>query len=145
MSKNKLSLEILEPKLDSLARCLNRIESKKPFTLESLERDFDLQDIISVNLERSVQLSVDIASVIISFSQNAAPIQMADAFEVLEKMGWLKPDTRNKMKKAVGFRNIIVHEYEKVNWEIVFKIATEHLNDFRGYASEVVAKLKTGH
>ena len=47
---------MLAPKLDALARCLARIESKSPFTLERLRSDADLQDIISVNLERAIQM-----------------------------------------------------------------------------------------
>lgn len=48
-------------KMESLGRCVNRIRSKRGFTHEELLRDFDLQDILSVNLQRAVQLSVDIA------------------------------------------------------------------------------------
>jgi len=39
----------------------DRIRSKRGFTHEELLRDFDLQDILSVNIQRAVQLSVDIA------------------------------------------------------------------------------------
>ena len=41
------------------------------------------------------------------------------------------------MKKAVGFRNIAVHNYESINWAIVFAIATEHLKDFEEFAAAV--------
>ena len=50
--------DILLRKLDSLARCIRRIESKRPRTIEELNSDIDLQDILSVNLERAVQLCV---------------------------------------------------------------------------------------
>ncbi len=39
-----------------------------------------------------------------------------------------------RMVKAVGFRNLSVHEYDKINWEIVFDIATKRVNDFKNYA-----------
>jgi len=77
--------EVLIPKLDSLARCINRIESKKPFTLDFLERDLDLQDIISVNLERAVQQCVDIASICIAEMGVTPPATMSEAFVVLER------------------------------------------------------------
>lgn len=48
-------------KMESLGRCVDRIRSKRGFTNEELLGDFDLQDILSVNLQRAVQLSVDIA------------------------------------------------------------------------------------
>ena len=57
---------VVEQKLESLRRCVLRIESKAPPTAEVLASDFDLQDIISLNLSRAVQLAVDIGAHLIS-------------------------------------------------------------------------------
>lgn len=53
--------EVIEQKLESLRRCLQRIETKCPAAAETLAADFDLQDIVALNLSRAVQLCVDIA------------------------------------------------------------------------------------
>ncbi len=53
---------LIEEKLESLRRCLSRIERKCPASVTELEGDVDLQDIITLNLTRAVQLSVDIAA-----------------------------------------------------------------------------------
>ena len=53
---------VIKTKLESLRKCLDRIEAKKPGTLGDLLQDIDIQDIIALNLERSVQLCVDIAN-----------------------------------------------------------------------------------
>jgi hypothetical protein len=45
---------VIKTKLESLRKCLDRIESKKPETLDDLLEDIDVQDIIALNLERSV-------------------------------------------------------------------------------------------
>jgi len=54
--------DVIEEKLESLRRCLRRIEQKCPASVDELEKDIDLQDILAVNLTRAVQLSVDIAA-----------------------------------------------------------------------------------
>jgi len=41
------------------------------------------------------------------------------------------------MRSAVGFRNISVHSYDDIDWDIVWSIITLHIDDFRKYASEV--------
>jgi len=74
MIKNK---EALVPKLDTLARCILRVESKKPFSLDQLQRDYDLKDIISINLERAVQQCVDIAAHLIADAELQAPSTMS--------------------------------------------------------------------
>lgn len=38
------------------------------------------------------------------------------------------------MKKSVGFRNLAVHNYNAIDWIIVFEICNKHLDDFRTYA-----------
>lgn len=52
---------IIAEKLESLRRCVQRIEDKTPKDAGSLIRDIDLQDILVVNLTRAVQISADMA------------------------------------------------------------------------------------
>ncbi len=77
--------EIISAKLESLRRCIKRIKDKTPANAAVLLEDNDIQDIISVNLERAVQLCVDIASHIIAESEMPAPATMAESFEQLRK------------------------------------------------------------
>jgi uncharacterized protein YutE (UPF0331/DUF86 family) len=46
----------------------------------------------------------------------------------------------DRMKKAVGFRNIAVHSYEAINWHIVHSIASRHLVDCSEFAKTVSLK-----
>ncbi len=52
--------QVIEQKLESLRRCLLRVTEKCPVDAETLVRDVDAQDIITLNLTRAVQLSVDL-------------------------------------------------------------------------------------
>jgi uncharacterized protein YutE (UPF0331/DUF86 family) len=45
------------------------------------------------------------------------------------------------MKKAVGFRSIAVHNYDAVNWDIVYSIAKNHLCDFSEFTKVVALRL----
>ena len=132
--------EVLIPKLDSLARCLLRIEGQKPFTADQLRNDPDLQDIISVNLERAVQQCVDIASICLAEIGTAPPSTMSEGFQLLAQSGWIKSQTAVHLQKAVGFRNIAVHEYEKVDWSVAHAICHKHLDDLREFGREVTKR-----
>jgi uncharacterized protein YutE (UPF0331/DUF86 family) len=124
---------LIARKLESLAHCLRRIEDKKPVRLSDLENNYDLQDIISVNLERSIQLCVDIAAIIISERDLKTSNTMAGSFKILEEAGILPDYLSVKLQKAVGFRNVSVHEYDSIDWEIVFDIIHHHLINFRNF------------
>jgi uncharacterized protein YutE (UPF0331/DUF86 family) len=45
------------------------------------------------------------------------------------------------MVRAVGFRNLIVHEYGKLELEQVYKIAQEDINDLNEYLKAIIKKL----
>ena len=126
-------------KLQALRRCVDRIESKRPDDPLPLRSDYDLQDILSVNLERAVQACVDVAAHLISDTSRPSPETMAGCFAELRAMTVLDDALADRLQKAVGFRNIAVHEYQEIDWDIVFSIVTKNLDDFRAYARAVMA------
>jgi len=133
--------ELIEEKLESLRRCVRRVEEKRVSSVEVLEEDWDKQDILSVNLTRAVQLSVDIAAHLVAESDRPSPDTMAEAFGRLHDMGLLPGDLANRLKGAVGFRNVAVHAYRSIDWAIVHTITHDRLDDFREFARLVMAHL----
>jgi uncharacterized protein YutE (UPF0331/DUF86 family) len=108
-----------------------------PATEEILATDMDAQDIIILNLERATQCCVDIAAHIISRSAFSAPNTMVDAFATLLQAGIISSQTCARMQKAVGLRNILVHQYRQLNWSIVWIILQNHLTDYVDFTAEV--------
>jgi uncharacterized protein YutE (UPF0331/DUF86 family) len=128
---------VIEEKAESLRRCLSRIESKKPFTREELFSNWDLQDILSLNLERAVQMAVDIGTLVIAEIDISIPSTMAETFDILYSKKIISETTKAQLKKAVGYRNLAIHEYDKVDWNIVFAITHQHLEDFRNFLKQI--------
>ena len=130
--------DVVLNKLESLRRCLQRVQDKTPASVDLLVEDVDLQDIIVLNLERAIQTSVDIGLHIISDLEVPVPETMAQTFDVLKKAGCLEAATAERMAKSVGFRNTAVHAYQEIDWDIVYCIITEHLDDFREFARQII-------
>jgi uncharacterized protein YutE (UPF0331/DUF86 family) len=128
---------VIESKLESLRRCLDRITSKKPDTLNQLLEDIDIQDIIALNLERSVQLCVDIANHILSSLDDAPAMTMAESFERLSEKRIIPNGLAQNLKKAVGFRNLSVHAYDKIDWHLVWNILEGDLKDLVRFMESV--------
>lgn len=133
--------KLIEEKLESLRRTLVRVAAKCPTSAEALAGDADLQDIIVVNLTRAVQICVDVASHVIADSNEQPPETMGAAFDALASLGVLSPETAVRMKKAVGFRNIAVHNYRTLDWKIVYAICHNRLGDFTKFAQAVSRRL----
>lgn len=130
--------EVIDQKMESLRRCVLRIETKCPPQADMLVADIDLQDIVSLNLSRAVQLSVDIGAHIVANLEVQAPGTMGQTFDVLANHGVLTPELASQLKKAVGFRNIAVHNYDAINWHMVHSLAQGHLSDFSEFARAIV-------
>ncbi len=133
---------IVVAKLESLRRCVRRIEDRRPASSHVLRNDADLQDILSLNLTRAIQLSVDIASHVLSETGQPVPKTMGEAFDLLADAEIISVDLRKRMRAAVGFRNIAVHSYQAIDWDIVFSIAQHGVEDFRSFARSIEVTIK---
>lgn len=129
--------QVIEQKIESLRRCLIRVKQKTPPSPAELELDPDAQDVLTLNLTRAVQLCVDIGAHLIAHSDQPAPVTMGQTFDILANMALISPALSLRMKKAVGFRNIAIHNYEAIDWHITYLIATRHIEDFSDFAAAV--------
>ena len=125
-------------KLTNLKNFILRIENKKPFSLDDLKLNYDLQDIISLNLQRAIQACVDISAFIISESEKRPPETMADSFLILNNLGVVSKEIESIMIKAVGMRNVHVHEYTEIDWTAVYRVVSEHLNIFKEFTEAIL-------
>ena len=132
---------MIEQKLESLRRCLKRVEQKCPADSEILGQDPDLQDILTLNLTRLVQLCVDIGAHMIAGMDVKPPETMGKTFDLLAEGKVIPKELAIRLKKAVGFRNIAVHNYEAIDWIIVHTIASEHLDDFTEFVQLIADRL----
>ena len=137
-----MDTDVIKAKLVSLQRCMERIRQKAPATAQQLEEDFDLQDIIILNLQRAVQISTDIATNILADSP-AVPSSMAEAFLLLHRQGALSENVARRLAKSVGLRNIAVHEYTSLDWNVVYAVAHTHIEDFAEFGREISAWVRS--
>lgn len=134
--------EMVLTKLESLRRCLERIEAQQIRSLQDLQENLDKQDITVLNLERAIQLCVDIAAHLLADSGATVPDTMAGTFKSLSLQGVLDKNLAEKLGKSVGFRNIAIHQYQDINYEILYVVVTEHLQDFRNFTQAVLAQIE---
>ena len=132
-----MDLDVIRAKQDSIVRCIQRISTKKHLSDSALLDDYDAQDVVVLNLERAVQLSVDIAMHVLAETNEPVPDNMRAAFAALQRIGALSVDTAQHMAKAAGFRNIAVHAYRQIDWDIVRSIMQERLDDFTQFIREL--------
>ena len=75
--------EVIRTKIEALIRCVLRIESQKVSSLEELESNLDKQEIIILNLQRAVQICVDIGNHMLLDFCTPTPVTMSETFKYL--------------------------------------------------------------
>ena len=133
--------DLILAKAGSVKSHLNRVIEKRNVDLDSFIKDIDRQESILFNIQTAVQNCIDIAAHIISEESFGVPGSTTEMLYVLEKNGYLENDLTQKMVKAVGFRNLIVHEYGKIELEQAYEIAQNDINDLNEYLKAIFKKL----
>jgi uncharacterized protein YutE (UPF0331/DUF86 family) len=54
--------------------------------------------------------------------------------DLIQRSGALTPETATHLRGMVGFRNVAVHDYRRLDWTIVAAIVTERLQDLLAFA-----------
>ena len=88
----------------------------------------------------AIQNCIEIASHIISEEGFGVAGSTNEMFYLLEENGYLDRDITEKMVKAVGFRNLIVHEYGQIDLKQVYRIAHHNIDDLERFIKAIVKK-----
>ena len=119
-----------------------QVEEFVGITLETYKSDWKAQRIIERTLQMMIESCADIANHIIAEGKMRIPVSYADTFRVLFENGIIGPDLFATMEKMAKFRNIVVHQYEEVDAEIVILILKKHVGDFDQFKEAILAYLK---
>jgi len=125
-------------KIAELERYLEQISEYKDISVKKYRKDWKIQRIIERTLHLMIELCIDIANHIISDRNLRMPTSYADTFRVLVEEGIIRTSLFKRLEKMAKFRNIIVHQYEQVEPEIVVSILKKNLKDFEEYKKAVL-------
>jgi uncharacterized protein YutE (UPF0331/DUF86 family) len=117
----------------SIERCLTRIKDDYEGNGADFESNFMRQDAVLLNLQRACKLSIDLGNHLIMLRKLGIPQNSQDTFEILGKEGVISEDLMRQMIAMVGFRNIAVNEYSKLNIKVVMSILENRLHDFTNF------------
>jgi uncharacterized protein YutE (UPF0331/DUF86 family) len=133
--------DLVVAKLAELAERAARVRAKCPASAQALAADPDALDIVSFNLMLAVQVCADIASHITSDERWVPAKSLAEGFTRLQEHGVLGADTADRLRRAVGLRNVVAHGYGRVDATSVFAAASGGLSDLSDFAREVATWL----
>ena len=127
--------DTLLQKKASIARCIQQaqkyyaVSSEEPFADDHLKRDA-----IVVNLQRACEQCIDLANHAIRLRKLGLPANSAECFTLLRKAKVIDAGLEKRLIGMVGFRNVIVHEYQDIDYKLVEQVVNTHSNDLLEFA-----------
>jgi uncharacterized protein YutE (UPF0331/DUF86 family) len=93
-------------------------------------------------LQLSVEVVIDICSVLVTGQRLGLPAEEEDLIHKLTEGHVLSQKMGARIREMKGFRNVLVHEYTRIDDRLVYQALTERVKDFVAFKQEVLAYLK---
>lgn len=125
-------------KIQSIQRCIARAQEEYQKDPEQFETDFSRQDAAVLNIMRACEQSIDLANHIIKTYKMGIPSSSADSFDLLKLKNVIDIILSEQLKKMTQFRNLAVHQYQKLDAAMIKSILTKNLKDLILYTEKII-------
>jgi len=124
---------MLKEKIKRLEENLVTLEEfRKNTPLDDLLRDKIKQWALRYGILECIQEIIDISCALVSSNNLGNPKNYRECVEILIKNGYISEELGKRLISMVGLRNLLVHEYIKINLSRLFEFLNK-LNDFREF------------
>ncbi|MBF0141677.1 MAG: DUF86 domain-containing protein [Magnetococcales bacterium] len=132
--------DVLVNKAATIERCVARAREEYGKNPDTFADDYTRQDAAILNIQRACEAALDMGQYLIRRERLGVPQGARDIFDLLAQGGWIDVDLANRLKPMVGFRNIVVHDYQILQLPITIAIITTHLDGLLDYAQTMMQR-----
>lgn len=132
--------DVLINKAAVIERCVARAKEEYAANPAMFASDFTRQDAAILNIQRACEAALDMGQHLIRREKLGVPQSARDVFVLLAQGGWLDVTLADALKRMVGFRNIVVHDYQALQLPITVSIIEKHLDEFLQYSQALLLR-----
>lgn len=132
--------DVLLNKVAAIERALRRVREEYAGRDANLFENLTKQDAILLNLQRACESAIDLAMHLVRLERLGVPQETREAFALLAGAGVIDADLAERLQKMVGFRNIAVHDYERLNLQVARAILVGRLVDFERFCERALKR-----
>jgi len=130
-------------KLGELSGYLSELEDQKDLDLQEFLADVMRRRGIERTLHLAIECLLDVGHQLISLHRWRTPESNRDVFRVLAENGVLPPPLLETAERMASFRNLMVHDYARVDPHVVYGILKKRQGDFHLLAEAIKHFLTT--
>jgi uncharacterized protein YutE (UPF0331/DUF86 family) len=134
-------IDRINERLAALREYVVFLQKQQHVTSDILHNDPTIRGAIERYLHLACEAVLDIANQLIAEYRYRAPNEYKEAIMILGEEGILEKDFAKQFAPIAGFRNILVHDYLKINEDEIVDKIQNHLQDFDTFAKSVATFL----
>lgn len=137
--------DIILNKKESIERCISQIRAyyATPTNLD-FEEDYMKQDSIAINLQRACEQCIDLANHTIKNRKLGLPKDSKESFRLLAAAKIIPAELAKHLEGMVGFRNILIHEYQRMDIGLMIEVIEKHLDDLVLFTNHIITAFAIG-
>lgn len=136
--------DFINEKINLITRDLERLETFSDFTISQMAEDFMRYSALKNILMEIVGRAIDINEYLIfelSDKKTEAPKTYKEMFLLLGDLNILPKDFAKEISRSAGFRNAIVHEYNNLDKNTVYKKVGDVTSQYKKYCDFILKYL----
>ncbi len=138
----ELDRERILAKLAELESYLEELRGIMPQSFTEYQRSTEKRRACERLLQLAIEATVDICALIVKGLRLGLPGEEDDLFERLHRAGVISERMCRRLREMKGLRNILVHEYARVDDRLVYEVLQHELGDFLAFKEEILKFLR---
>ena len=135
------NLNTIDNKISQIRKYLLRAKSYLPNSRQEIETDDRIRDSLERVLYLITQASIDLGDIVISYRKLRKPGNQSEIFQIIHEHDIISRELMEKLISMTGFRNVIAHDYAKINYDRVYEVLHKDLQDIEEF-SDIISNLK---
>lgn len=125
-------------KIVNLETCIRRIHEVYDGYEQAFLQDLLSQESVLLNLQRACENVIDLANILVAARDWGIPASSRDSFELLAHHKVISAELAEKMVQMVGLRNLLVHQYLRIDIERIGALIEHDLDDLLEFSRQVL-------
>jgi len=139
-----LDREAVTARLDKLNEYGKILRELQKASRSEFVADYHVYGLAERYLQLSIECLLDIGRLIIIGLGLRKPDRHQEIIEILWEADMISDDLASRLQGIAGFRNILVHDYLKLNRDLVYENLQKGLVDLNDFSREIAKLVKKG-
>ena len=138
-------LATIERKIEYLQEQIDILEKNKDTSLVAIQQDVKTRYFLERALQLAMEAILDSSRMLVLCENWTIPKSEPHAVSLLAEHAVISAELSQRLLGAKGFRNILVHEYERIDPKKVHAFLRDGLDDLKEFSRSLASYLSDKH